>query len=169
VTQDNLLWAALVALTVCALLGLAILLRDRARLSRELDARQADLDHLKARVDGLTARVPRPTEATEFVITDLGTVPTGDGPGVVSTGSTGGGPTRIDGKLFADLVLRETVAKTAALTHGVRRALAPEVVWRVRGEVRRELKRVRKQRKADLKVARREWEARRRAGLGDVA
>jgi hypothetical protein len=168
VTQDNLLWAAVVALAACALLGLAILLRDRAQLRRELAARQADVDHLAARVDGLTARVPRQVEEIEYVITDLGVASAAE----VSTGSTGDGPAlpaRIDGKLFADIVLRETVAKTAALTHGVRRALAPEVVWRVRGEVRRELKRVRKQRKADLKVARREWEARRRAGLGDVA
>ena len=61
------------------------------------------------------------------------------------------------------------MVKAASLTHGVRRALSAEVVWRVRGEVRRELKRVRKQRKADLKVARREWEARQREGIGDVA
>lgn len=78
-------------------------------------------------------------------------------------------PARIDGRLFADIVLRETVVKAAALTHGVRRALAPEVIWRVRGEVRRELKRARRQRKADLKTARREFESRRRAQMGDVA
>ena len=158
-TQDILLWTALAVLVACALLGLAILLGDRARLRRELDDRQADLDHLRARVDGLAGRAPRQVEATEYVITDLG-VPAEDEVVV---------PARIDGKLFADLVLRETVVKAASLTHGVRRALAPEVVWRVRGEVRREIRRSRKQRKADLKVARREWEARRRvSGAGSA-
>lgn len=168
-TQDILLWTAVAVVVACALLGLAILLRDRARLRRELDVRQADLDRLRARVDGLVAaRAPHHADAPEYVITELGRV---------STGSTGGGsgdlttdgPARIDGRLFADIVLREAVVRAASLTHGVRRALSPEVVWRVRGEVRRELKRARRQRKADLKVARREWEARQRAGMGDVA
>jgi len=158
VTQDILLWTAFAVLVACALLVLMILQRDRRRLRAELDARQADLDALRHRVDGLTARVPRHVDDTEYVITDLGAERTPE-------------PTmrRIDGRLFADLVLRETVVKAASLTHGVRRALSAEVVWRVRGEVRRELKRVRKQRKADLKVARREWEARQREGIGDVA
>jgi hypothetical protein len=158
VTQDILLWTAVAVLAACALLGVAILFRDRSRLRHELDARQADLDRLKARVDGLAARTTRQHDVTEYVITDVGSTPE-----VVSTGSTGDVVQRIDGKLFADIVLRETVVKAAALSHGVRRALAPEVVWRVRGEVRRELKRVRKQRKSDLKVARREWERRQRS------
>jgi len=158
VTQDILLWTAFAVLVACALLVLMILQRDRRRLRAELDARQADLDALRHRVDGLTARVPRHVDDTEYVITDLGAERT---PELTMR--------RIDGRLFADLVLRETVVKAASLTHGVRRALSAEVVWRVRGEVRRELKRVRKQRKADLKVARREWEARQREGIGDVA
>jgi hypothetical protein len=161
VTQDLLLWAAFAVLVACALLALMVLQRDRRRLRGELDARQADLDALRHRVDGLTARVPRHVDDTEYVITDLGTT-TDESPDQQLA-------TRIDGRLFADLVLRETVVKAASLTHGVRRALSPEVVWRVRGEVRRELKRVRKQRRADLKVARREWEARQREQVGDVA
>jgi hypothetical protein len=167
VTQDILLWTAVAALVACALLVLVILQRDRRRLRSELDARQADLEALRHRVDGLTARVPRQVDDTEYVITDLGL----PDPGFETGAERPPQPTmqRIDGKLFADLVLRETVVKAASLTHGVRRALSPEVVWRVRGEVRRELKRVRKQRKADLKVARLEWEARQREGIGDVA
>ena len=157
-TQDHLLWAAFAVLVACALL---VLQRDRRRLRGELDARQADLDALRHRVDGLTARVPRHVDETEYVITDLGRTSDESPDQQLAT--------RIDGRLFADLVLRETVVKAASLTHGVRRALSPEVVWRVRGEVRRELKRVRKQRRADLKVARREWEARQREQVGDVA
>lgn len=160
-TQDLLLWAAFAVLVACALLALMVLQRDRRRLRGELDARQADLDALRHRVDGLTARVPRHVDETEYVITDLGRTSDESPDQKLAT--------RIDGRLFADLVLRETVVKAASLTHGVRRALSPEVVWRVRGEVRRELKRVRKQRRADLKVARREWEARQREQVGDVA
>ena len=62
---------------------------------------------------------------------------------------------RVDSALFADLVLRETVVKAASLTHGLRRALAPEVRNRIRFEMGREVKRARKQRRADLKAARR--------------
>jgi hypothetical protein len=69
--------------------------------------------------------------------------------------------------LFADIVLRETVVQTASLFHGVRRALSPESRNRIRFEMRREVKRSRKQRRADLRAARREWEARQRAGIVD--
>jgi hypothetical protein len=166
VTQDLLLWAAFAVLVGCALLALMVLQRDRRRLRAELDARQADLDVLRHRVDGLTARVPRHVDDIEYVITDLG-----HDDGFETGAERPPQPTmqRIDGRLFADLVLRETVVTAASLTHGVRRALSAEVVWRARGEVRRELKRVRKQRRADLKVARREWEARQREQVGDVA
>lgn len=72
---------------------------------------------------------------------------------------------RIDGRLFTDIVARETVVKAASWTHGVRRALAPEVRHRIRFEVRRELKRARKQRRADLKAALRDLQARERAAM----
>lgn len=64
-----------------------------------------------------------------------------------------------------DLVLRESLVRTAAIAAGLRRALAPEVRNRVRFEMRREVRRSRKQRKVNLKVARREWEARERAAI----
>lgn len=72
---------------------------------------------------------------------------------------------RIDGRLFADIVARETVVKAASWTHGVRRALAPEVRHRIRFEMRRELKRARKQRRSDLKAALRDLQARERAAM----
>lgn len=147
---DTLLWAAVAVLTVGALLGAVLLWRDRARLRRELAVSRHDVDHLRQRVDGLVAARAHRTEVHEFVITDLGD------PGPEETPPEA--PALIDGRMFADIVLRETVVKAAALTHGVRRALAPEVVWRVRGEIRRELKRARRQRRADLKAARRAWE-----------
>ena len=64
-------------------------------------------------------------------------------------------------------MLRETVVRAASLAHGVRRALAPETRNRIRFEVKREIRRSRKQRKADLREARRDWEARQRAAMTD--
>ncbi len=64
-------------------------------------------------------------------------------------------------------MLRETVVKAASLAHGVRRALSPESRNRIRFEVRREVRRSRKQRRSDLREARRDWEARQRGALTD--
>ena len=74
---------------------------------------------------------------------------------------------RIDGKLFADIVVRESAIKAAGIAHGLRRALAPEVRNRIRFEMKREVRRARKQRKADHREARREWEARQRAEVDE--
>ncbi len=62
--------------------------------------------------------------------------------------------------LFADLVLRESVVQAASLAAGVRRALAPQTRARIRVEMRQEVRRARKQRRTDLRAARRDWEAR---------
>ena len=67
--------------------------------------------------------------------------------------------------VFADLVLKETVVQTASLFHGLRRALAPETRNRIRFHMRQEVKRSRKQRRAELREIRREWAARQRAEM----
>jgi hypothetical protein len=105
----------------------------------------------------LDAPVAAP-ELTEYVITHLGEPE--EEPEVQPA------PTVAPG-LFADLVLRESVVQAASLFHGVRRALSPETRNRIRFEMRREVKRSRKQRRADLRAARREWEARQRAAMVD--
>jgi hypothetical protein len=74
---------------------------------------------------------------------------------------------RIDGALFADIVAREGVIKAAGLAHGLRRALAPETRNRIRFEMRREVKRSRRQRRVDLKAALRDMQARERAQMAD--
>jgi hypothetical protein len=96
----------------------------------------------------------------EFVITHLGEARDEDE--VESTPA----PTLPAGQ-FADVLLREGVIKGAGLVHGLRRALSPENRNRIRFEMRREVKRSRKQRRADLREARREWEARQRAMIVD--
>jgi hypothetical protein len=67
--------------------------------------------------------------------------------------------------VFADLLLKETVVQTASLFHGLRRALSPETRNRIRFQMRQEVKRSRKQRRAELREVRREWAARQRASM----
>ncbi len=155
-------WIAPAVAAALALLALGLgfaLLRSRSRTDRAVAEARAETATLRARLETLEQRLPRSdagpagrTEPHEYVITHLGE----DDP--VATE-----PARIESALFADLVLRETVVKTAALAHGVRRALAPETRNRIRFEMRREIRRARKQRRTDTRQARREWQARQRA------
>ncbi|MCP3421330.1 hypothetical protein [Nocardioides pinisoli] len=76
----------------------------------------------------------------------------------------------IDGRLFTDIVARETVVKAAGWTHGLRRALSPESRNRIRFAVRQETKRSGRERRAEMKQALREFRARERATVQeDVA
>ena len=154
---DLLVAAALVLLVVLVAGLFVVLLRDRAQTRAELAATRDEAAELRARVDRLAVQVAGVRhEPQEFVITHLGEDEEYDpDPATVET--------HIDGKLFADLVLRETVVKAAAFGHGVRRAMAPGVRNRIRFEVRRELKRSRKARKDEFRQVRREMRDRQRA------
>ena len=136
----------------------------RTGLTAELVAVRAELARLEAaRIDdgsrhGLAgARPARPTmdddDDREFVITRLGDEPDEEPvPG-------------LETRLFADLVLRETVVKAASFVYGVRRGLSPANRNRIWFEMRREVKRARKERKAEEREAVREWRARQRAAV----
>ncbi|MEP9364777.1 hypothetical protein ABLE68_17570 [Nocardioides sp. CN2-186] len=153
-------WIAPVAAGVLALVALVLavaLARARSRTDRAVAAARAETAALRDQLEELARRVDRPAPVrapvdAEFVITDLGQP--ADEPPPAAQVSTA---------LFADLVLRETVVKAASLAHGVRRALAPETRNRIRFEMKREVKRARKQRRLDTREARRDWEARQRA------
>jgi len=134
--------------------------RLEARLAAAAASKHTDWSSSVAR-DSHAVSLDAPEAAPErpdYVITHLGEPE--EEPEVAAA------PTVSPG-LFADIVLRETVVQTASLFHGVRRALSPETRNRIRFEMRREVKRSRKQRRADLRAARREWEARQRAELLD--
>jgi len=151
-----------VLLLLCVVLAIA-LLRTRARGRRDLEAARAEtvaLRHQIEEIERVLEALPRPTPRVQetYTITGVGE-PTAPAPAAPAP--------RIDQALFADLVLRETVVRAASLAHGARRALAPEVRNRIRFEVKREIRRSRKQRRADLKEARRDWESRQRASLDD--
>lgn len=113
----------------------------------------------------------RPAGTTTGPTSTTGTTsPTGTALDGVDDGVLGGRRVevagRIDGRLFADLVVRETLVRIGSVAHGVRCALDPATRNRIRFEVRREVKRSRKARKADLKQARRDLHARQRASQG---
>jgi hypothetical protein len=143
-----------------ALLVLVLLHRGAAaRARRDLAAARAEAQALADRLalveESLARGVDRGDDPQSYVITHVGDQEPETTP-VVG---------RIDGKLFADIVARESVIKAAGLVNGLRRALAPESRNRIRFEMSREVKRSRKQRRADLKAAMREFRARERADL----
>lgn len=150
--------AAALALGLSLVL-VVVLRRTRVTTEQVLAQAHAETIALRARLEDLERRL-KPAETTEYVITHLGEerdAPEGSG--------TGAPVARIDKALFADLVLRETVVRTASLAHGLRTALAPASRNRIRFEMRQEVKRNRKQRRTEARIARREWEARQRAAL----
>jgi hypothetical protein len=148
--------AAAVLLALVALGLAAMLLRARSATERALAESRAETAALRERLERLEHErsAPVPTER-EYVITRLGEAEDDAGPKVPVP--------MIEGRLFADLVLRETAVQAASLAHGVRRALAPETRQRIRLEMRRELRLARKQRKADLRAAKRLWAEHQRA------
>lgn len=145
--------AAAVALAVVVLLALlvVVLLLGNRRTRAELAATRAAQAELLGRVEAL-AQTPLFThprvETAEFVITDVG---------AVEESTRSEVPGRIEGRLFVDIVARETLVKAASWTHGVTRALSAENRNRIRFEVRRETKRATRRRKADVKEALRQY------------
>jgi len=163
--------AVLTLVAVVALAGGVVWLERSLRRSRQhtealLAAAASDADALREQLAGLELKMRAQTTAVEtrervpvavvddreYLITDLGK---DRGPRV---------PARVvPAPQFADILLRESVIKTAALAAGLRRALTPEVRNRIRFEMKREVKRSRKERKLMLRAARRDWESRQRA------
>lgn len=161
---------AVAAVAVAVVLVLAAIalqvaeMRRRRRTTATVEQLQARIAELEAGLDTVAELPVRPTagrsepsrsrrETSEFVITTIGAE---DDPAPVE---------RVDlsPPAFADAVLRESVVHAASFAAGVRRALSPEVRHRIAFEMRRELKRSRKARKAEVKEALREYRARHRA------
>ena len=156
-------WALLSTLGVVLVLlvGVVVVVRaSTARAEHALATARSESEALRAQVQAIEQRLapataPRAQTAVpepEYVITRLGEEP--DDQADNQTAPT------VDAPLFADLVLRESVVQAASFAAGLRRALAPEHLNRIRFEMRREIKRARKQRRADARQARREYEAR---------
>lgn len=147
--------AAAVALVALAVSALAL---GRARRA---EARAADLALRMGVLESPVTTAPQPVvddAPGTFVITGMGAdeAPVAEVPVARP----------VDGRLFADIVARESVVMAASWTHGLRRALSPASRNRIRFEVRQETRRATRQRRAETKQALREFRARERAGLG---
>lgn len=150
-------WLAAAGAVALAALVLALLGLRRARRAESL---AAGLAERVALLESPVTHAPRPVvddaDASTYVITRLDTTDR-DEPGRLPVAVP------IDGRLFADIVARETVVKAASWTAGLRRALAPESRNRIRFHVRQETKRAGRERRAETKRALRELRARERA------
>jgi hypothetical protein len=160
-----------VLLLVCLVLAGAV--AARVAMLRRVEGRLAALETRNPLVDEVALRdasslgssgqvvtgagaPSSPNERPEFVITRLGDPEPEAAP-------------TLETKLFADVVLRETVVKAASFAYGVRRGLSPANRNRIWFEMRREVKRARKERKAEEREAIREWRARRSADVRSVS
>lgn len=163
-TRDQAQLLALCVLVVICLALVVSLIRVRRAAAGRAQALAEDLggqlQMLRHRLDELERPGRDSTAASiaeapvEFVITDLG-----------QPQAPPARPMRLDAPTFADIVVKETVVKAASLAHGVRRGLAPATRNRIRFEMKQEVRRARKQRRADLKAAQRELHARQRRSL----
>ncbi|MEZ5092795.1 hypothetical protein [Nocardioides sp.] len=171
-TWLDLTLAAGLLLALAAAVALAVALRRARRdTGADLAATRAESEGLRERLDELESRLERdapPAAPDTAADTDA------DGsPYVITALGEPGAPepaARIEGRLFADLLLRETVVKAAGLAHGVRRATSPENRFRMRYAYTREVKAARKRRRAELRRLRRTAGATaRRQARGDAA
>jgi hypothetical protein len=156
VTSDQAVLLALAVLTLVCLVLVVALLRLRAassRLAADLSALRETVEDLPGRGDAAPTAAATVSAPVEFVITDLGRE------------REPAEPVHLDAPAFADVVLKETVVKAASFAHGVRRGLAPAARNRIRFEMKQEVRRSRKQRRADLKAAQRDLRARQRGAL----
>jgi hypothetical protein len=163
VTEGLAVWICVGGLALLCLALLAAVVVTRRAWSRDARLAHAELGDLRARLEELEHRqgaAPRLAMRTEYVITGLGDEVTPDADRQ---------PARVDGAVFADTVLRETVVKAASLAHGVRRGLAPATRNRIRFEMKQEVRRSRNHRRADLMSAQRVLHARQRQALTGVA
>jgi hypothetical protein len=146
------------AVVLLVLTGLLVLLRSRGRARRDLAASlaaaQAETAELRTRLDALTVQLERQAASMIRV----------DDPAYVITDA--GAPRRepsVSDSVVLSATVGEPLVKVVAFGHGLRRALAPESRNRIRFEMRREVRRARKQRRRETKEAWRRMQAEDRA------
>ncbi len=144
--------AAVVVLLVLVVARRAV--RARRRLEDALAASREELGAVQRRLDALARQVePRPvTEQTEYVITTAGEPDRAD----VAAAAPA---TPVTGTQFASMALGESLVTIFSFGHGLRRALSAENRNRIAFEVKREVRRSRKQRRREEKQVRRHLRA----------
>lgn len=141
--------AALTLVLACVLAGVAV--SGRRTRQALLEAR-AETETLHSRLDSLAEQV----EESRLAAAAAPVVPPGDARTeyLITTAGTHEQPTVAD-KVVLSATVGEPLVKAVAFGYGVRRALAAQTRNRIAFEMRREVKRARKQRKRDLRAAQR--------------
>lgn len=177
-TSEQVWLAAAGLVAAVALVALLVAVRARARAARA-EATAAALAERVALLESPLVVAPPPAvddaSVGTYVITGVGThvaAHVAAQPASVEPTAVDRAPADpaavaapIDGRLFADVVARETVVKAASWTHGLRRALSAENRNRIRFQVRQETRRAGRERRAETRQALREFRARQRADL----
>lgn len=126
-------------LFACVLL---VVLRSRAESRRELAAAQAETADLRARLDRLSEKLESQSttmirvDDPAYVITDAGSPPR---------------EPNVPDRVVLTATVGEPLVKVVAFGHGLARALSAESRNRIWFEVRREVRRARKQRRREMK------------------
>ena len=133
----------------------------RRRMQADVRSCRAEIADLRVQVDELSraAGHPERDRHDDYVITAL---PLGTPPETAIPGDARGAAG------FVSLAVGESLVRVVSLAHGVRRALSPENRQRIRFEMRREVKRARKQRRRDVRDAQRHLRTRPPAQRGGV-
>lgn len=163
---------AAVIVLIAAVVAL-LSLRSARRARADAAAARAEAEQIRTRLSALDERLERLDRVDRA---DRGSRPGREGAGLgpdderytitgIGADERGGAEAEgapaagLQGRLFTDLVVRESIVKAAALSYGVRRALSPAHRNRMRFEMRQEVLAARKQRratrKAELRAARR--------------
>lgn len=141
--------AATLVVLLCVLLAVA--LAGRRRTERALAAARTDVDDLRARLDALTEEVETARTANaatpavlpaEYLITTAGQPAE-----AAAEGERDAGLEPVPARAVWSVTLGEPLLKAVAFGYGVRRALSPESRNRIAFEMRREVKRARKERR----------------------
>lgn len=167
--MDPALLVALAIVATALAVGLCIVVlalvvrgrRQQRRLEESLADSRRELEAMQHRLDALAAVRPEPRVTSapeEFVITTAGA-----GLSLERPASDVPEPAYqpVSARQFASAAVGESLVRLLALGHGVRRAMSAENRNRIGFEMRREVRRSRKQRKQDLKAARRHLRANR--------
>jgi hypothetical protein len=152
------------ALVLLVLVGVLVLVArgrsSRRALGAALAEAQVETAELRARLDRITEQLEHQSSTMirmddpAFVITDAGRPAT---------------RADVPDRVVLSAAVGEPLVKVVAFGHGVRRALSPESRNRIWFEMRREVRRARKQRRREMKDAWRRVQAQERGAQDDAA
>jgi len=150
--------AAAAVVVVGLVATLVVTVAGRRGMAADLRASRQEVETLRSRLDALAESLEGPTgreddtSRQQYVITSL---PVGAQRNELVVAGQDASGRVVSGRHFAFVAATESVVRVVSLAHGVRRALTAENRNRIRFEMQREVKRARKQRRRDLKEAKR--------------